>query len=75
MVRPTSPVAAHLGNKVHQVHARLVGLCVRQLEEGGHPEANSVAAVATLYNIKTVIWLINMTVTVIIRSGTILSLN
>lgn len=39
---------AHLGNVVHEVHARLVGFGVRQLEKWGHPEADGVCSVTTL---------------------------
>lgn len=39
---------AHLGNVVHEVHARLVGLGVRQLQKRGHPEADGVRRVAAL---------------------------
>lgn len=39
---------AHLGDVVHEVHARLVGFGVRQLEKWGHPETDGVCSVATL---------------------------
>lgn len=47
-VHPRAP--PHLGNVVHEVHARLVGLGVCQLEQRGHPEANGIGAVTTLNN-------------------------
>lgn len=34
--------------KVHEVHARLVGLGVCQVEQRGHPEADGIGTVATL---------------------------
>lgn len=48
-VHPSVP--PHLGNIVHEVHARLVGLGVGQLEQRGHPEANGIGTVTTLKNI------------------------
>lgn len=43
----------HLGDVVHEVHAGLVGLGVRQLEERGHPEADGVRGVAALNHTHT----------------------
>lgn len=53
MIFPPLPRAPlHLGNVVHEVHARLVGLGVCQLEQRRHPEANGVGrgTVTTLKN-------------------------
>lgn len=43
-------VFTHHGDKVQQVHPRLVGLGVGQREEGRQLEAHSVACVAALWN-------------------------
>lgn len=42
------PTSAHHGHKVQQVHARLVGLGVGQLQQRGEAEADGAAGVAAL---------------------------
>lgn len=39
---------SYFSHKVHEVHARLVGLGVSQVEERGHPEADGIGTAATL---------------------------